>query len=95
MIKIPNLKDKATTFAAGLSLFGTFLAGLNYLWIHLPSWVTAIGGTMVGLGVVINGIFGGKNPDGSTKTPSQVAQLNQQAADTRPPKDPVQPIVKQ
>ena len=78
-----NIKDTMTTVAAWLAGLGTFLAGLNILALHLPIWVTAIGGAMVGLAAVINGIYGGKNPDGSTKTARQVDNLNNEAAATK------------
>jgi hypothetical protein len=39
---------------------------------------------MVAIGTAIIGILTGKNPDGSTKTPIQVNELNQTAAATQP-----------
>jgi hypothetical protein len=78
-----NITGKMHRVALWLSSLGTFIAGLNYLWVHLPTWVTAVGGTMVGFAVCINSIYGGKNPDGSAKTPTQVRHQNQLAADTK------------
>lgn len=78
-----NIKDTMTMIAAWLIGIGTLLAGLNITLLHLPVWVSVIGGVMVGLGGVINGIYGGKNADGSTKTPTQVITANQIAAETK------------
>lgn len=78
-----NIKDTMTKIAAWLAGFGTILAGLNVIALHLPVWVTAIGGAMVGIAAVINGIYGGKNPDGTTKTPTQVVTQNNEAAATK------------
>jgi hypothetical protein len=83
-MKTSNIKDTMTTLAAWLSGLGIFLGGLNITVLHLPIWVTAVGGALIGFAAMINGIYGGKNPNGSTKTPTQVNELNQAAADTQP-----------
>jgi hypothetical protein len=76
MANSSNLKDTMTNVAAALAGIGTLLAGLNVVALHLPVWVTAIGGALVGVAAVINGVYGGKNPDGSTKTTDQVIAQN-------------------
>ena len=76
MANSSNLKDTMTNVAAALAGIGTLLAGLNVVALHLPVWVTAIGGALVGVAAVINGVYSGKNPDGSTKTTDQVIAQN-------------------
>lgn len=78
-----NLKDVMSNIAAWLIAFGTFLAGLNLIALHLPVWVTAVGLAMVGLGGVITSVFTAKNPNGTTKTPTQVVEQNTEAAATK------------
>ena len=75
-----------TIIAAWMAGIGTFVAGLNVAVLHLPVWFTAIGGIMIGIATVINGIYNGKNPDGSAKTPTQVIRQNQEAMATNPKK---------
>jgi hypothetical protein len=52
--------------------------------VTFPAWVYSIAVVLSALAVFAKGCLGGKNPDGSTKTPTQVNQLNQQAANTQP-----------
>jgi hypothetical protein len=76
-MKTFDIKNFMTTFAAWCAGLGVFLGGLNVTVFHLPVWVTALGGAMVGFAAVINGVYGGRNNDGSTKTQAQInAQIN-------------------
>jgi hypothetical protein len=83
-MKTSNIKDTLSTICGILILLGGALATINAAALHLPVWVTAAGGAMVAIGTAIIGILTGKNPDGSTKTPIQVNELNQTAAATQP-----------
>ena len=76
-MKTFDIKNFMTNIACFCIAFGTFLAGLNVVLLHLPIWVTALGGAMVGLGGAITSFLSGKNNDGSTKTQDQInAQIN-------------------
>jgi hypothetical protein len=83
-MKLSNIKDWLSTICGIMILLGGALATLNATALHLPVWVTASGGAMVAIGTAIVSILTGKNPDGSTKTPIQVNELNQTAASTQP-----------
>ena len=71
-----NLKDVISTICAYFIAVGTVLAGLNIAVLHLPNWVTVVGAAMVAIGSGITSVLTGKNPDGTTKPPDQVASQN-------------------
>jgi len=51
-------------------------AGTGLIWqlgVTLPSWVTPVALALAGLAFIILGYLQGKNADGSTKTPAQIA----------------------
>ena len=79
-----------TTIAGVIGLLaivlGIVIGSLVSNSVHVPSWMYVVESICVGLPIAINGYFGGKNPDGTTKTPIQVNELNSQAANTQPPK---------
>ena len=71
-----NVQEQAIVAIVGISLSG----------VKLPTWLVGLGATLIGVSGTIAKILQGKNPDGSTKTPTQVAELNSEAAATQPPK---------
>jgi hypothetical protein len=64
-----NLKDTLTTIFAIVGVLG----GVALTIPILPSW---IGGALVAASVGVIGVLSGKTPNGSTKTPLQVAAQN-------------------
>lgn len=62
-----NFKDKVTNYCALLIAIGTALAGLNVTVLHLPTWITVVGGIMIGLGTTITSVLTGKSADGTKK----------------------------
>lgn len=78
-----NWKDILSNLAAWLIALGMFLAGINIAALHLPEWVTLIGGLMVGLGGVITSVVTGKNPNLTAKTQTQVNELNAEQKATK------------
>ena len=90
-MNLANIKDTLTGYAAiafsvcaailGLPLAIT--AAVPTATFTLPPIVNIICGTVMAISIVITQVFTGKNPDGSTKTATQVAQANTLAADTK------------
>ena len=84
MKNISNIKDKLSTICGAI----IFLCGpgTGLLWtlgVPLPKWLIAIAVAFAGIaGYVITYLIG-KNPDGSTKTPTQVNALNTESANTK------------
>ena len=75
-----NIKDILTTIAGIFAAVGSgviaFVVALPQT-IHIPDWVTVVAGILGAIGMAIIGFYNGKNPDGSSKTFSQVTdQLN-------------------
>jgi hypothetical protein len=54
--------------------------------IDMPKWVIIVCGTIPPFCLTVVGILQGKNPNGTTKTPIQVNELNKEAVDTKPVK---------
>ena len=79
-----NLKDLMTTIAGVLgavgTIGGTVIAALSQQGITVPAIVTALAGICVTLSVAIIGYFGGKNSDGTTKTPAQLTSSSDTVA---------------
>ena len=73
-----NLKDIATTIAGILGAIafigGTTIASLSQYNIPVPTIVTVIVGVCGAVSAGILGYFGGKNADGTTKTPEQLTK---------------------
>ena len=81
-----NIKDWLSTLCAAAFAIGTAIVGISLSGVKLPTWLVGLGATLIGVSGTIAKILQGKNPDGSTKTPTQVAELNSEAAATQPPK---------
>jgi len=70
-----NLKDKLSNICAWITGIGGVILGAQIAGqITLPTWLTSILGTLVGIAVISTQILTGKNPDGTTKTPEQIAE---------------------
>ena len=76
-------KNTLSNIAAYAIALGTFLAGLNVTVLHLPVWVTALGGAIVGLGGFLNALCTGRNSDLSKKTTGQLENQLEEAANTK------------
>lgn len=75
-----NIKDLLTTICGWVTVIGgAVLAGVASGQIILPATVTTIIGSLVGIAVAVTQFLTGKNPDGSTKSTSQVTQQNSAA----------------
>jgi hypothetical protein len=78
-----NLKDKMTTLAGYLGAIafigGAIVASIASNGVKVPMSITIGIGACGAASVAIIGWFGGKNPDGSTKSVEQVTTQNQQA----------------
>lgn len=68
-----NLKDIATTIAGVMGFIAVAIVGLIAKGVVLPAWITTVGIICGALSPIILGYFGGKNADGTTKTPEQLA----------------------
>jgi hypothetical protein len=80
-----NIKDWMTTLCG--IIIAVCAGGTGFLYtigITFPAWVYSIAVVLSALAVYVKANLVGKNPDGTTKTPTQVSQLNQQAANTQP-----------
>ena len=79
-----NLKDILSTICGVIiAICG---AGTGLIWqlgITLPHWISVVAIALAGVAVIVLGLLQGKNPNGSTKTPTQVNELNTQAKDTK------------
>ena len=79
-----NLKDLMTTIAGVLGAIGTIggtvIAVLVQQHFTVPPIVTAIAGVCVAVSAGILGYFGGKNSDGTTKTPEQLTSSSDTVA---------------
>lgn len=74
-----NLKDTLTTIAGVMIAIGGVLLSLVTAGIILPAWATTGGIILATLGGAIISYFGGKNPNGSTKSAKQIEAQNEQA----------------
>jgi len=71
-----NLKDSLTTAAGVLIAIGGLLLSLSTAGIVLPTWCKTLSVALPIIGGAIIGYFSGKNPNGSVKTPEQIAAQN-------------------
>ena len=83
-----NIKDTLTTIAGILGFIagaGATVLGIlsQYPDVVVPVYVKIILGVCGALSIFIIGYFGGKNPNGSGKTPRQVDNLNNEQAATK------------
>lgn len=84
MERTSNIKDKLSTICGAiLVLCGPGTGILWTLGVKLPQWAITVALALAGVALMTGYILQGKNPDGSTKTPTQVNELNTQAADTK------------
>lgn len=82
-----NIKDWLNTLCG--IILALCLSGTGFLYtigITFPTWVYSIAAVLSAIALFIRGYLGGKNPDGSTKTPTQVIAANTEAANTQPVK---------
>ena len=73
-----NIKDIATNIAGGLGFAGGAILALAGVGVVFAAPVVAAAGGAVALSTFIIGWFSGKNPDGSSKTPTQVTTQNEE-----------------
>jgi ABC-type transport system involved in multi-copper enzyme maturation permease subunit len=82
-----NIKDLLSTIAgvAGAVAFvgGTIVASLTQSGIVVPIFITIIVGVCGAISVALIGLLNGKNPDGKTKTLTQVTESNKLAKETK------------
>jgi len=86
-----NIKDTLTTYAA--IAFGTAMTVIGLpsaitavaptVVFSLPPVVNIICGIIIAVSIVITQVLNGKNPDGSTKTATQIIELNTKAEVTK------------
>lgn len=75
-----NLKDTLTTVCGWVTVVGgAVLGAVAAGQITLPASVTGILGGVVAIALAVTQFLTGKNPDGSTKSVSQVSDQNSQA----------------
>jgi hypothetical protein len=82
-----NLKDLMTTIAGVLGFLsfvgGIIMGVLTQNAVAIPKVFIIVVGICGALAAGLLGYFSGKNPDGTTKTSTQVIELNKQAAETK------------
>ena len=78
-----NIKENLSTIIAILSALCGFLIVISGAGLHFPAWVIIICGSAPSFFTTVIGILTGRNPDGTTKTPRQVDNLNNEAAATK------------
>ena len=74
---LANIKDWANTLCG--IIIALCAGGTGFLYtigITFPAWVYSVAVVLSGIAVFIRGYLGGKNPDGTTKTPLQVQNQN-------------------
>jgi hypothetical protein len=69
-----DIKNIATTIAGVLGALGVAIGTVAAQGIALPEWLLVVAGACTALSVAILGFFSGKNADGSSKTPAQLAE---------------------
>jgi len=74
-----NIKDTLTSIAGACLLLSGAVLGASQYGIVLPSVVLGIAGSVATISGGVIAYLTGKNPDGSTKSPDQVANQNTQA----------------
>lgn len=86
-----NLKDQLTTYSAIAMGVAVTIIGLpaavsaivpNFVFV-LPPIVNVICGIVIAVSIVMTQALTGKNPDGTTKTVTQVVKLNDEAEKTK------------
>ena len=79
-----NYKDLLSTICGiVIAICG---AGTGLIWqlgVTLPGWVSPTAIALAGIAAIILGLVTGKNPNLTTKTPRQVDNLNNEAAETK------------
>ena len=83
-----NIKDWLSTLCGIDFLAGGAIVAISLSGVKLPTWLVGLGATLVAASGAVAKVLQGKNPDGSTKTPTQVNEMNAEAANTQPPKTP-------
>ena len=82
-----NIKDVLSTIAGVLGAIafvgGTIIASLVQSGVVIPVFLTIIVGAAGAVSVALIGLLNGKNPDGTTKTSTQVVQANKLAEQTK------------
>jgi hypothetical protein len=86
-MNLSNIKATLSTIAGilgGVSVaLLTLVGSLAQYAIVLPDWVNITAGVCGGLSVAILGILQGRNPNGTSKTVTQVVEANTKAAETK------------
>jgi hypothetical protein len=76
-----NIKDTLTTIAGIIGAIGAAIVAVSSQ-ITLPTWITSTGGISVAISVAVVGYLTGKNPNGTTKSDTQVTNQNAQSKST-------------
>ena len=80
-----NIKDTVTTICGWITVVGGAVLGAQVAGqITLPTSIVGILGSVVAVALAVSQFLSGKNANGTTKTPSQVA--SQTNAANTPPK---------
>jgi hypothetical protein len=82
-MNISNLKDTVTTICAWITVVGGAILGAQVAGqTTLPVSITGILTAVVGVALAVTQFLTGKNPNGTTKSDSQVVQQNSAAKRT-------------
>jgi hypothetical protein len=71
-----NLKDKITNICGVIVVICGALLTSTTQGVTLPTWLTGAAGVLSALSIGIIGYLTGKKPDGTVKTPGQIADGN-------------------
>lgn len=87
MVTDSNIKDKITgvCFYIGLLgvIMGVIIGSMAASSVTIPIWLAILASSFVAIPAVVGLYFNGKNPNGSTKTPTQVITQNKIAEETK------------
>jgi ABC-type xylose transport system permease subunit len=72
-MNLQNLKDTLTTIAGVVFAVCGAIMAISASGVVLPEWLTTTAVTAVAISGALIGYFTGKLPDGTKKTPEQVA----------------------
>jgi hypothetical protein len=80
-----NLKDNVGTIMGLFAAICGFLVIIAMAGVPISKTIIIICGAAPSFCTAVIGVFQGKNPNGSTKTPTQVTNQNNEAAVTKEP----------
>jgi hypothetical protein len=71
-----NIKSTLTTIAGIMGAISVAIIGIASQGVVLPGWLNTTAVVLGGLSVAIIGFLTGKLPNGTAKTPEQIANAN-------------------